>query len=315
VGRQLTHEASAFAPATVANLGPGFDVLGLALEAPGDTVVVRRIAERVVRIARIDGDNGKLALAAEKNTAGIAATVLWRETNADFGLELEINKGMPLGSGMGSSAASAVAAAVAAARVLGGDIDQLALLRAAGEGERFASGGALHYDNVAAALYGGLIRVRDVSAADIERVEPLPDWRMVVVLPEIVIRTSEARAAIPPEVRSGAVARLASNVDELVAAIRAHDLERAGAAILRDDIITPYRSRLITGYERVFAMALATGAAGVGISGSGPAMFALVGDSQTAQTVAEAMVAAFAEEGFKATAYLSLFGAQGARVL
>lgn len=310
-----SQEIIAFAPATVANVGPGFDVLGFALESPGDTVTVRRIREREVRIAEIEGDDGALSTDVRRNTAGMAAFAAWEAAKPDFGIELRIKKSMPLGSGMGSSAASAVAAAVATARVLGASFSDAEMLRFCAEGEMVASGDAIHYDNIAASLFGGLIRVRDTASADIERIAPLPSWHVALIHPDIVVRTKDARAAIPPDVMTTAVLRLAPSVEEFLAAVRAADIARAGVALMHDDIITPLRATFIRGYADVIAAALAGGATGASISGSGPAMFALADSEAAAEKAGEAMQQAFAANGIGSRIYRSAFGAQGARVV
>lgn len=309
------HQAKAFAPATVANVGPGFDVLGFAIEGPGDVVTATRIPEREIRIAEITGDGGVLSLAVDQNTAGMAARAVWESVQPDFGIELRIEKGMALGSGMGSSAASAVAAAVAVSRLLGDPLDQAALLRCCWEGERVASGAEPHYDNLAAALLGGLVRVRDSVVPTVERIEPLPAWHVALVHPAIVVRTSDARAAIPPDVLRGAVRSLAPAVETLIAAIRAADIALAGAALMRDDVISPFRRPLIKGHDAVIEAALAAGAAGVAISGSGPSMFAIAEDPERARSAGAAMAAAWRELGIGSEVRVSGIGAKGARVL
>src|SRR6185312_15642865 len=149
-------EATAFAPASVGNVAVGFDVLGHSVAAVGDTVRVRQISERAVRIAAIDGVVKGLPLEAGRNTAGVAVAALVETVGLDHGFELTIEKGIPLGSGLGGSAASAVAAVVAANALLAKPLDKLALLKCAMRGEQIASG-ALHVDNVAPSLYGGLV--------------------------------------------------------------------------------------------------------------------------------------------------------------
>ena len=185
-----------FAPASVANVACGFDTLGFALLRPGDEIIVRLSKNPGLTITQIRGDRGKLPLQPEKNTAGVAALELMKSLDFDGGIEMEINKGIPIGSGLGSSACSAVAGALAVNELLERPLTKEELLPFALAGEALASGGAIHADNVGPCLLGGMVLVR--SNKDMDTVSiPVPDELYVaVVLPELEILTAEARSIL-----------------------------------------------------------------------------------------------------------------------
>jgi homoserine kinase len=304
-------EATAFAPATVANLGPGFDVLGLALAGAGDVVTARRARGRGVVAVTVSGDGGKLPLDPERNTAGIAArATLERAGVPEVGVELELAKGLPIGSGLGSSAASAAAAAFAVNLLLGAPLRKGELIEPCVEAEAFVSG--RHADNVAAALLGGLILVRSLDPLDVVRL-PVPDGLMVaVVTPEIEVSTRRAREVLPQQVPLASSVQNAASLAAFVAACHSGDLALVARAV-RDEIVTPARAPLIPGCAAVIDAALTAGALGSGISGSGPSIFALCRSERSAHEVAAAMRRAFAAEGLGSRAIVSPGDCPGAR--
>ena len=299
-----------FAPATVANLGPGFDILGLALSGPGDTVTARVVPGRGVRIAAIHGDDGALPLDAEKNTAGIAAARVLERAGVDTGVELEIHKGLPIGSGLGGSAASAAAAAVAVNLLVGSPLRKTELVEPCIEAEGAVSG--RHADNVAPALLGGLILVRAIDPPDLVRL-PIPEGlTMAVVTPRFRLDTRASRDALPREVPLGKMVRNAANVAALASACFSGDLALL-ARCLEDFVVTPARAVLIPGCLDVIEAALATGALGSSISGSGPSLFALCRSERSATDAARAMSAAFRRAGLESSWVLSPADCPGAR--
>lgn len=305
-------EVTAFAPATVSNLGPGFDVLGLALSEPGDRVVARRVGGRGVRIAAIHGDGGVLPLDPEKNTAAVAAAATLRKAGIDAGVELELHKGMPIGSGLGSSAASAVAAAFATNVLLGSPLRKPDLIEPCLEAEQVVAG--RHADNVAPSLLGGLVLVRSLDPLDVIRLPVPRGLQVVVVTPAFVLETRRARAALPTEVPIGAWVRNAANLAALVTACHTGDLALL-ARSLGDEIVTPARTPLIPGCEAVLAAAMDAGALGSGISGAGPSLFALCRSPRSADAAAAAMVRAFECAGLAATAVISAADCPGVRTV
>ncbi len=308
--RETGRSVRAFAPATVANLGSGFDVLGLALMGAGDTVTARLVAAPGVRIARVSGDGGRLPTDAARNTAGIAATHTLRRAGMDAGIELEIAKGLPLGSGLGSSAASAAAAAWAVNVLLGSPLRRAELIAPCIEAEAAVSG--RHADNVAPALLGGLVLVRSMDPTDIVRL-PVPEGLTVaVVTPVHEVSTREARAVLPASVPLAQFVRSTANLAAFVSACFSGDLALLARA-MEDDVVTPARAQLIPGCREVIAAALGAGALGSSISGSGPTVFALCRSERSAADAAAAMRAAFLRAGLESGAMLSPADCPGAR--
>ncbi len=303
-------EVRAFAPATVTNLGPGFDVLGLAIQAPGDTVTARFNSAAGVKILRIEGDGGKLPREASKNTAGIAAAAVLRRAGVQAGIELELYKGLPIGSGLGSSAASAVAAAYAVNLLVGSPLRKHQLVEPCLEAEAVVSG--RHADNVAACLLGGLVLVRSIDPLDVVRL-PVPEGLMVVVcVPCFELETRKARAVLPERVALQTMVRNSANLAALVSALYAGDIALIGRCIV-DDVVTPARAALIPGADQVIQAACGAGALASSISGAGPSIFALCHSPASARRAGQAMASAFADAGLDSTVHLSPLDCPGVR--
>lgn len=301
-----------FAPATVANVGCGFDVLGFAIHRPGDTVIARRGPGRGLVIEEIVGFCAGVPLAVDQNTAGVAAKALLEHLGESSGIELRIDKGIPIGSGVGSSASSAVAAVVAVNELLGRPLDRKALLPFALAGEAIASGGAIHADNVGPCLLGGMVLVRSNAALDLVEI-PCPEHLFAaIVLPELQVLTSEARAILRPEIPMKEAIVQWGNVGGLVAGLMLEDFGLIGRSI-EDVVAEPYRARLIPGFQDVRAAATAAGALGGSISGAGPAVFALCHGDDTAFRVAIAMERAFAKHGLASQRFVSSVNPLGAQ--
>ncbi|HTM67706.1 MAG TPA: homoserine kinase [Candidatus Binatia bacterium] len=309
----MTH-ARAFAPATVANVGPGFDVFGFALERPGDVVEAWRNGKRGARLVEVTGDDGKLPRDAATNVASAVAARMLRGSGAKFGVALRLEKGLPLGSGLGSSSASAVAAAVAVNALLDRPYTEDELLEFARYGEKVACGAA-HVDNVAPALFGGFTVVVRQDPPEVVRLRCPKTWRAVVAHPRFELSTRKARAVLPREVP---LSRMTANVAAAAAAVAAvmgGDLAALGRAITREAVITRARAGLIPGFKEVGEAALSAGAAGFSISGAGPSIFALTDGDRRATLVGAKMIAAWRRLGIAADLYLSRVGAPGARLL
>lgn len=306
----MTLSATAFAPAGVGNVGVGFDILGHTIAGPGDRVSVRRIDERVVRIAAVRGCDTPLPMAAERNTAGAALIALRSSVAAPFGFEIEIDKGIPYGSGMGGSAASAVAALVAANALLDRPLTRSALYPFALDGEAVASG-SRHGDNVGAMLAGGLV----LATADRLVSIPVPDTLFcALVHPHAVLETRAARAALEGRYDLPEFVAQSANLAQLLAGCFAGDINliRAG---LDDVMIEPRRSALIPGFASVKKAALDSGALGASLSGAGPSVFAWCDGEARARTVARAMREAFAAAGLDSDAWTSPVAGPAAEVI
>jgi homoserine kinase len=306
----------AFAPATVANVACGFDVLGLALAAPGDLVVAERVDAPGLSISSIEGDGGRLSREPDENTATVAAgTLIERHPGASrLGIRLLIRKGLPLASGMGSSAASAIAAAVAVRDLLSLDAPDTEILSAALEAERRVAG-AGHPDNAAACLFGGLVLVRSADPLDLVRL-PIPKGLSVAILrPHLEMSTRDSRALLGGEVRLQNAVRQWANLGALVAGLYTGDLDLVSRSLV-DSIAEPIRSPHIPGFAKVKQAALEAGALGSSLSGSGPSIFALCRNRESAESAAKSMSRAFAEAThLGADVYVSPVCPKGARVL
>lgn len=309
-----------FAPATVANVGSAFDVLGFAVAAPGDTVTARHSEKPGVTISEIVGDNGILSRDPSKNTAGVSVLALIKHLEgqglvspATTGIEVSLEKGLPIGSGLGSSSASTVAAVVAANELLGSPLSRADLLPFAMEGERVACGAA-HADNVAPALLGGFVLIRSYDPLDVIQL-PTPSAAWVTVLsPQLELKTQDARKVLKRSVSLESAISQWGNVAALVAGIYQNDVRLMGRA-LEDKIVEPERAQLIPGYAAAKKAALGAGAAGCSISGSGPSVFALTESEEAANVVGAAMRSAFDALEIQSNVYVSQINSTGTSVI
>lgn len=269
-------------PATIANFGPGFDSFGLCLDSPRDLISMKRLPRGRIEVKVL----GKHDLPSDpgRNTASYAAIKLAEACGCRrFGFSMTIKKGMKPGSGIGSSAASSVGGALAMASLLGITNKDL-ILEAAGMGEELIAG-SRHFDNVAAALYGGFTVVADARSRTILRIRP-PEFEVAVVIPDVSVETKRARKLLPDKVPMRDAVTNLSWASGMVHAMMTKDV-RAVGAYLDDRLATPYRKALIPGYDAARTAALSAGAAGVSIGGSGPTVFAVCEDG--GERVARAM--------------------------
>jgi len=306
----------ASAPSTVANLGPGFDVFGLALNLFSDVVEVEPIDCGVEVLA--GGRFGHLIpLNPEGNTAGVVALKLLELAEADFGLRLRIWKGVRPGYGLGSSGCSAAASALAVNELLGLGLSKEELVPIAALGE-LASSGAAHADNVSASLLGGLTIVRSYEPLDVVKLEPPENLVLAVCIPLVAVpekKTKYARALLPKDVELKQMVHNVAHASALIAGVALGDVELIGKA-MNDCVVEPVRAKLIPAYEEVRRRALQAGACGVAIGGAGPTMIAVVdGWKGDASEVAEAMREAFAQFGIEAEAYVAKPDLEGAKIL
>jgi len=305
---------AAYAPATVSNVACGFDVLGFALDEPGDVVVAGPSDRPGVVIAAIEGDGGRLSTDPSRNTAGAAALALLERLETTRGVTLTLQKGLPLESGVGSSGASAVAAVVAVNELLGRPASLDVLFACAMAGEQ-AGCGASHPDNVAPALYGGFVLARSAHPPDIVHL-PVPDGLACAVLhPHLHIQTGASRALLGNTVPLRDAVRQWGNLGALVASLFLSDRALLSRSI-EDVIAEPKRAALVPGFYAIKSAALAAGAIGCSLSGSGPSLFALAGSVEEAREVGAAMQRAFDEaSSVGADLWVSAVGRQGARVV
>jgi homoserine kinase len=302
-----------FAPASVSNVGPGFDILGFALNEPGDEIILRKSSDGKVKIDSITGDDGKLPYDVEKNTASVAIKSLMDKYQITDGVSIEVNKKMGLGSGLGSSAASAVGAVFAFNELFELKLSREDLLPHALAGE-FVASKAIHADNVAPSLYGGFILIRGYDPIDIIKINSPKDLFCTVIYPDIEIKTSEAREILPKEVSLKNVISQTGNVSALIYGLATSDYSLISRS-LKDVIIEPVRSKLITGYDEIKIAAIEAGAIGCGISGSGPSMFALSNSEEVANKIAFETKRVVTELGLKSVTYVSQVNQVGPKII
>jgi homoserine kinase len=312
----VAHSVTAFAPATVSNVACGFDVLGFALDAPGDEVTARLAPAGVrgVSIGDITGDAGRLPRDAARNTAGVAAQALLHALGDARGVALSLRKGLPLASGLGGSAASAAAAVVAVDALLEAHAPLETLIACALEGERIGAG-AGHADNIAPAICGGFVLVRCPNPPDIVRL-PIPaGLTAVVVHPGLEIETARARAMLGDTVPLADAIRQWANLGAFVDGLHRSDFALM-ARSLEDTIAEPRRAALVPGLADIKRAAVGAGALGCSLSGSGPSLFALCADREIAARVAAAMTAAVETAiGGRPETYISAIALRGARII
>ncbi|MCF7862037.1 homoserine kinase [Candidatus Woesearchaeota archaeon] len=301
-----------FAPATVANVACGYDIMGFAVDKPGDEVLAELTNETGVVISKITGDGRKLPLEPEKNTAGVAVQSFLNRIRADKGVRLEINKMMPLGSGLGSSAASAVAAVYAVNELFGKPLSKDELLPFTVEAESVACGSG-HADNVAPALYGGFVIIKDYHPLKVISI-PAPELYCAVLHPDVIIRTEDARSILRMDVQLKDVVTQCSNVAGLVSGLFLKDYELIRDS-LHDVIVVPHRSKLIPGFFKAVEAAREAGALGASISGSGPSIFALCKTSQIAKDSGEAMKGIYQSMDIDCQLYISPINPDGPKII
>lgn len=308
----IRDSATVFAPGSVGNVGPGLDILGLALEGPGDTVTIRRRAESELGIA--EPGHPDLPTDPSRHTAAIAARAVLAAAGANpgFGAEISVVKGLPLAAGQGGSAASAVAGAVAMNALLGDPLDRGQIVLAAMEAEAVVAG--WHADNVAASALGGLVLIRSLHPPDIRALPLPPSLRVVLAHPRQQLRTAEGRAALPAIVPRDVALHQAAQVAAIVAGATLGDVALLGRAI-DDRIAEPARAPLLPGFREAQAAALAAGAFGCSISGSGPSAFAITDSDEDGTRIGEAMAAAYRDAGVPCTVRVSRADLRGARLL
>ena len=298
-----------FAPASVANVACGFDIFGFAVDNPGDEILLTKNNTNTLKITEIEGDGGRLPLEPAKNTSSIAIQKYLEHIGSDQGFDIKLKKLMPLGSGMGSSAASAVAGVFAANELMGKPLSQKELLPFAMEGERIACGSA-HADNVGPSLMGGFVVIRSYDPLDIIQIRTPSELYATIVHPQVEVNTKDARNILRREVSLKNTITQMGNVAGLIAGLMTPDFDLISRSLV-DVIIEPIRSILIPQFDDVKNAAIQNGALGCSISGSGPSMFALSKDIDTANRVGEAMRRGFAKANIDSECYVSTINQNG----
>lgn len=308
----MKNNLKVFAPATVANLACGYDLLGLAVHGMGDEVIIKVSETKGITLSKVSGDQGKLPKDATKNVAGITALAVLKHLGLEkeIGFEMELRKKMPFGTGLGSSAASSVAGAMAVNEALGRPLTKRELLPFAMLGEQ-AADGAYHADNIAPSLLGGIIFCRDNPSLDIHRIYAPKGLYATVVLPEIEILTKDSRNILSENVLLKKHIQQSGNLGGLIIGLMNSDFDLIGRS-LSDVIIEPQRAKLIPHFYDVKEAALGAGALGCSISGAGPSIFALSANSLKAEKTANAMQEAFKHYNIPSKVIVSEINNEGA---
>lgn len=303
-----------FAPASVSNVGPGFDLMGFALNEPGDEIKLSLNNKKEVRITKILGDGKRLPLGPNKNTTTVAIKSLLKKYELEVGLDVEIRKKMGIGSGLGSSAASAVGGVFAANKLLGLELSNYELLEHAIAGE-FVASGSVHADNVAPSLFGGFVLIRTYTPTiDVIKIDYPQNLFCSIIFPDMEIKTSEARRILSKSINLKTAIAQAGHASALVAGLLNKDFNLIGRSIV-DHIAEPKRAKLIPCYNEIREAALSAGAVNCNISGSGPSMFAFSNSKLKAEEIGMAMKKASESKGLKSKIYISQINKKGPVVL
>jgi homoserine kinase len=304
-----TKQIEVYSPASIANLGPGFDVFGVALDEIGDTLRLKAIQERDIRISVCGKGASSISSDPPANSAGAVLKQIVEGQGLDHGFEVELEKGVPVGKGMGSSGASAAAAAFAATTILRLEISKREMVQLAAIGEAAVSGSP-HADNVSASLFGGFTMVG--SGYDVIRLDP-PPVEIVVVVPDVDYenKTRLARSLLPETVLLKEAVLNVGNASRMAAAVALGDAVLFGRSIC-DNLVEPRRAEMIPNFWKVKAAALESGAYGCSIAGGGPSVFAVGEDPNR---IGRAMAGAFGVAGVGSEVYKTRPSRMGARVI
>ncbi len=303
-----------FAPATVSNVGSGFDTIGFAIDKPGDIVKLKLRTDGKVKIKKITGDGNVLPYEIKKNTATVAILEMLKNYNdKSIGVDVEIRKKMPIGSGLGSSAASSVAAVYGMNILLDNYFSEKEMLDFAIKGESIASG-AIHADNVAPSLLGGFILIRDYNPLEIIKLPVPKNLYCTVVYSDIIIETKKARKLIKKEISLPSARKHFGNIGALVTALYQGDIDLL-ARTIQDEISEPARAKLIPNFYDIKKAAMESGAYGCSISGSGPSIFAFSKSEKSAIKIGKSMQSVINKNGIKSILYISKINKIGPKII
>lgn len=303
-----------FAPATVANVVCGFDVLGFAVNEPGDEVIMRLTNKPGLSISKITGDNGRLPLDPAKNTVTVSVQHYLQSVGlTDIGLDIELHKKMPIGSGLGSSSASTVAGLYAIKTLLGDETPVDKLLPFAIKGEEMACGHG-HADNVAPALMGGFVLIRSYEPLDVIRLPHPNGLYCAIIFPDVDVPTREARQIIRKSIQMKDAVTQWGNIAGLVSGLFMEDLDLIGRS-MQDVLVEPVRSMLIPDFYVMRQMAMDLGAISFGISGSGPSVFAFAKNEQTAIQITKKLQQHLTDIKIGSNIYVSTINDKGPKVI
>ena len=304
-------EIKIFAPASVANVSCGFDVLGFCLEPIGDEMIIRKIKRPGLKISKIKGQ--KLPLDIKKNVAGVAAEAFLAAYPSNFGFEIEIHKNIKAGSGIGSSAASAAGVVFGINELIGKPFSAHDLIQFAMQGESLASGSP-HADNVAPVLLGGFTLVRSINPVDVIKLPCPSELKAIILHPKIELKTMHAREILKNNVSLKKAVTQWGNLAAFICALYTDDFDLMSRSLI-DEIVEPMRSLLIPEFEKIKKGAMEAGALGFGISGSGPSVYALSNGIQDANGIADSMRSIINQVGLDFEIHISTINNQGIKII
>ena len=304
-------EIKVFAPATVANLSCGFDVLGCCLDNVGDEMIIKKNDLHKLRITKLEGQD--LPLEVDQNVAGVAVKAMLEKLQLNEGFDIEIYKKIKAGSGIGSSAASSAGAVFAVNKLLGAPLKNIELLPFAMEGERLASGNA-HADNVAPALLGGFTLVKSYEPLEVLSLPSPEELNVVILHPQIEVKTKDSRAIIKRNISLDKAVSQWGKLGALVSALYTNDYELLGRS-LKDEIVEPIRSILIPYFDEIKTISLESGALGFGISGSGPSVYAMCRGEENAEKVKSSIAEFMEKQSITYDLHLSKINPEGVKIL
>lgn len=308
----MKEKIKVFAPATVANVACGFDVLGFAIESPGDILSVEKNEQNKINIVN-HTSYSEIPEEAEKNTAGVALISLLKELGIKQGFNIDILQKFRPGSGLGSSASSAVAAVFAANELLGSLLDKKALVKHAMEGEKIASGG-FHADNVGPSMLGGFTLARSCDPVDVINLKYPDTLFSVVVHPDLEVKTLDARKILPQNISLDVAIRQWANVGGMVSGLGRGDADLIRRSMI-DHVAEPVRSVLIPGFDKLKEDSLSAGALGTGISGSGPSVFSLTESEACAEKVSRVFKETYDSMNIICDVYVSQINDEGVKII
>ena len=304
-------EIKVFAPASIANLSCGYDILGVCLDNIGDEITVRKTKKKGITIKKVSGQ--KLSTDISINVAGVSATALLNESKVDCGFEIEIHKGIKPGSGIGSSAASSAGSVFAINKLIGEPYSNKELIKFAMQGEMAASG-SKHADNVAAVLLGGFTFVRNSVENDYFKLNTPIEIAFTVIHPKIELKTKDSRAVIKDKVSIKNMIEQSANLGAFISGLYTEDYDLIRRSV-KDVVIEPLRSVLIPKFEEIKSASINSGALSCGISGSGPSVFAISKGITTANKVGEAMTKVYRNLNLEYDIHISYVNDKGIRIL
>ena len=299
-----------FAPGTIANLGPAFDILGVALDKIGDTAEARENNEGIIRITEIKGKKDGIPIETEKNAVTLGFLEVKKLLNFDFGVDIKLEKGLPLSGGLGGSSASAVAGVYAANLLAGNNLKKEELVQACLNVEAILSG--YHADNVAPSLLGGFVLINSYDPLTVVKLGFIDNLYFAIVHPNFRLETKVARAVLPKHIELKQHVFNSSKAASIVAAIMKRNVQLLGNSI-QDIIVESARAKLIPGFYNVKKAALDSGAYGSSISGSGPSVFAVTDDKKQAEAIGKAMMEGFSQENIESEVYISKVSSEGVK--